>query len=184
MKRPQAGKPKPRPTKPAGAITTIRRNRTPLSVKEAFVELRAQGLPLKKVAEKLQVSTKTLVVWGKELRDEIANHRAVELEVIREKFYLTTEKRIVLFGDVVERIKKELARRDFRDVPTATLVKALVDTYETLRAEDVEPVMKTPEEIEQDRHAELLLMRLTTGTAAPRLERAPLMLEGEPGEAL
>ena len=182
MKRSRAGKPKPRPTKPAGGLTTIRRNRTPLAVKEEFVELRAQGLPLKKVSEKLGVSTKTLVIWGKELRDEIANHRAVELEVIREKFYLTTEKRIELFGDVVERIKKELARRDFKDVPTATLVKALVDTYETLRAEDVEPVMKTPDEIEQDRHAELLLLRLTAGTSTPRPERAPLMLEDKRGE--
>lgn len=181
MKRPRAAKAKP---KAAQGVTVARRNRTPLAVKEAFVELRAQGLPLKKVSEQIGVSKKTLVIWGKELRDEIANARAVELEVLRDKFYLTTEKRVELFGGVVERIKKELARRDFKDVPTATLVKLLVDTYETLRAEDVEPVLKTPEEIEQDRAAELILMRLTTGTATPRPERGPLMLEEETGELL
>lgn len=156
-----------------------RRNRTPLAVKEAFVELRAQGLPIKRVAEELGVSTKTLVVWGKELRDEIANLRAVELELLREKFYLATERRMELFGGVLKQIRTELENRDLADVPTALLIKLLLDTHEALRAEDVEPVIRTEEEIEQDRAAELVLMRLTAGTAPARLTSSGSEPEGD-----
>lgn len=141
-------------------------------MKEEFVTLRAQGVPYRKIAVKLGVGQNALTAWGKELKEEIANAYALELEVIREKFYLTTEARIALFGAELERMKKELARRDYKDVPTAALVKLMLETYETLRSEDVEPVFRTPEEIEQDRAAELVLMRLTAGTM-PRLMAAP-----------
>jgi hypothetical protein len=146
--------------------TGARRNRTPLVVKEKFITLRARGHTLKKIGEELGVHKTTLIEWGKELRDEIANARAIELEALRERFFLTTEMRLELFGEEVRRIRDELRRRDYSEVPTATLVKLLLDTHGALLEEDVEPVLKTPDEAEQDKAAELILMKLTAGAAA------------------
>lgn len=149
--------------------TPARRSRLPLALKERFVELRAQGEPLSRCVNALKVGKSTLVEWNKELKEDIATARAVELEALREKFYLSTERRVALFGAEVERMKKELARRDYRNVSTEKLVELLMKVHEALRAEDVEPVFKTEAEKEQDRAAELILLRLPAG-AAPRRE--------------
>ena len=159
---------KGRGKKRAPVAAADRRNRTPLSLKEEFISLRAQGVAFKKVGEKLGVGKSTLILWGKELKEEIANAHALELEVLREKFFLSTERRIELFGGELARMKKELACRDYKDVPTAVLVKLLLETYEALSGEDVPPVLRSPDEIEQDRAAELVMMRLTAGSF-PRL---------------
>jgi len=145
--------------------TGASRNRTPLAVKEKFITLRARGHTLKKIGEELGIHKTTLIEWGKDFRDEIANARAIELEALRERFFLSTELRLELYGEEVRRIREELRRRDYSDVPTSNLVKLLLDTYGALKEEDVEPILITPEEAEQDRAAELVILKLTAGTS-------------------
>ena len=50
--------------------------------KVRFIERRAQGLPLAKIAAKSNVSKTTLVNWNQEVKEEIHNLRAIELEAM------------------------------------------------------------------------------------------------------
>ena len=65
-----------------------------LKVKENFIELRAKGWSFDKIAKELGKAKQTLIDWSKELEDEIANLKALELEALYEKHYLLKENRI------------------------------------------------------------------------------------------
>ncbi len=52
------------------------------------MELQGQGLPPAKLAAEIEVSTTTLINWDGDLKEEIDNLKAVELEARYDKFYL------------------------------------------------------------------------------------------------
>ena len=80
--------------------------------KTRFMELRAQGLPLKKIAAEIKVSKTTLINWDRDFKGEIDNLRAVELEAMYDKYDLSTRKKVEFFGDILSRIQRELETRD------------------------------------------------------------------------
>jgi len=108
--------------------------------KERFIELRAKGLSFEKIARQLKVSKQTLINWSKELSTIISNLRAIELEALQEKDYLTKSARIELFGERLEAIKTELDRRDLSEIPTAKLFEFLEKYGRILKEEVVEGV--------------------------------------------
>lgn len=110
--------------------------------KEQFVELRAQGLSFEKIAKELKVSKQTLINWSKEPEFEIANLRAIELEALQEKYYLTKKKRIELFGEKLKVIKEELEERDLSDISTERLFDLLQKYATALKQEEVGIVFK------------------------------------------
>ena len=57
--------------------------------KARFIELRGQGLPLKSIADELGVNKTTLVNWERDLKEQIDNVRAMELEVLYDRYYLS-----------------------------------------------------------------------------------------------
>ena len=73
--------------------------------KEKFIQLRAKGYSFDKIAKKLQMSKQTLIDWNKELEEEISNFKAMELELLYEKYYLTREQRLQTFGQMLSRLK-------------------------------------------------------------------------------
>jgi transcriptional regulator with XRE-family HTH domain len=97
--------------------------------KDRFVELRAQGLPLAKIADEIGVSKTTLVNWAQELQEEIDNLRSVELEALYDKYYLSARKKVEFFGDVLSRIQRELETRDLSEVPTEKLFAMYAHFY-------------------------------------------------------
>ena len=58
----------------------------------AFYGVTGQGLPLAKIGAEIGVSTTTLINWDWDLKEEIDNPKAVELEALYDKFYLSTRK--------------------------------------------------------------------------------------------
>jgi DNA-binding XRE family transcriptional regulator len=62
-------------------VRVIKDNKT----KARFIELRGQGLPLKSIADELGVSKTTLVNWERDLKEQIDNIRAMELEVLYDR---------------------------------------------------------------------------------------------------
>ena len=62
--------------------------------KERFIELRAKEEPYERIAKELGISKPTLIKWGKELKIEVGNRRALELELLQEKYYVSKRKRI------------------------------------------------------------------------------------------
>ncbi len=103
--------------------------------KERFIELRARGLSFDKISKELQVSKQTLIDWSKGLQEEIRNLKAIELEALQEKYFLTKEKRLELFGERLKAIKEELDKRDLKDVSTDKLIELFLKFHRSLKEE-------------------------------------------------
>lgn len=133
-----------------------------LQTKERFIELRAKGWSYDKIAIELGKAKQTLIDWGKELEDEIANLKALELEALYEKYYLLKESRIETFGELVKKLKDEVMSRDLSEVPTGKLLELLLKYENQLKDEVIEPRFKTSTEIKEDKLDRELLDELTT----------------------
>lgn len=118
-----------------------------LEVKAQFVELRAKGWSYLKISRKLKVSKNTLANWGAELEGEIASLKAMELEALYEKSYMTKEARIKLLGAQLKEIQDELKKRGLEGVSTEKLLEMELKLYQALQAEYVEARPLTDAEI-------------------------------------
>ena len=134
----------------------------PFAQKEKFIELRAKGWSFDKIAKALKKSKPALINWNKELKEEVANRRALELEALYEEYYLLKESRIKVFGETLKKIKAELENRTFEDVPTDKLLDAFIKYYSLFKEEYVEPRFKTESEMAEEKQEDELLDRLTS----------------------
>ena len=138
--------------------------------KERFIELRAKGWSFDKIAKELDRAKQTLINWSKELEDEIANLKALELEALYEKHYLLKENRIETFGVLLKKLKDEVMSRDLSDVPTDKLLDLLLKYENQLKDEIITPIYKTSEEIKEDELDKELLNELTNMKPERRLK--------------
>ncbi len=122
--------------------------------KALFVDLRAKGHSLSKIAKRLGVAKQTACNWNTELEEEIATLKAFELEALQERYYLLKEARIKLLGEQLGRINKEILSRPLDGVDTSKLLDLQLKYYAELKAEFVDP--KPLSEVEQ---AELKALR-------------------------
>jgi IS30 family transposase len=132
-----------------------------IDTKQQFIELRAKGWSFDKIAKELGKAKQTLIDWSKELQDEIANLKAMELEAIYESYYLLKENRLQTFGGLLNKIKDEVLKRNFTDVPTDKLLELLLKYNAQIKEEIVEPIYKTSTEIKEERLDKELLEELT-----------------------
>lgn len=132
-----------------------------LEDKEKFIELRAKGWTFDKIAKELHRRKATLIDWSKELESEIANRKAIELEVLYEKHYLLKEQRIEKLGNLLNKIINEIDNRNLKDIPTDKLFDLLLKYNKEIKEEMIEPVYKSTMEIENERQSYELLKTLT-----------------------
>jgi transcriptional regulator with XRE-family HTH domain len=133
-----------------------------IDTKQRFIELRAKGWSFDKIAKELGKAKQTLIDWSKDLQDEIANLRALELEAIYESYYLLKENRLETFGGLLNKIKEEVLSRDLTDVPTDKLLDLFLKYNTQIKEEIIEPTYKTSLEITEERIDKQLLEELTT----------------------
>lgn len=133
-----------------------------LETKEKFIELRAKGWSFDKIAKELGKAKQTLIDWSKELQDEIANRKALELEALYETYYLQRESRLQTFGAMLTKIKKEVESRNLSDVPTDKLLDLFLKYNNQIREEIVEPIYKSSQELTEEKEDRKLLDDLTT----------------------
>ena len=133
-----------------------------LETKERFIEMRAKGYSFEKIAKELGKAKQTLIDWSKELQDEIANLKALELEALYEKHYLLKEAKIQKYGAILSKITNELESRDFNKVPTGRLLELYLLYFERLSQEVIEPTFKSSEEILEEQTDKKILEGLTT----------------------
>lgn len=138
-----------------------------LETKERFIELRAKGWSFDKIAKELGKAKQTLIDWSKELQDEIANKKALELEALYETYYLLKENRLQTFGAMLTKIKTEVESRDLSDVPTDKLLDLFLKYNSQVKEEVIEPIFKTSQEIKEERLDRELLDELTTLQTEP-----------------
>jgi transcriptional regulator with XRE-family HTH domain len=140
-------------------------------LKERFIELRAKGWSFDKIAKETGKAKQTLIDWSKELQDEIANRKALELEALYETYYLLKEAKIKKYGAILSKITDELESRDFNNVPTGRLLELYLLYFERLSQEVVEPNFKSSQEIKEERQDRALLDELTTIQVEPPIRR-------------
>jgi hypothetical protein len=133
-----------------------------IDLKERFIELRAKGWSFDKIAKEVGKAKQTLIDWSKDLQDEIANRKALELEALYERYYLLKESRLETFGAMLSKIKKEVESRDLSDVPTDKLLELILKYNIQVKDEIVEPVYKSSQEIREERQDRELIEELTT----------------------
>ena len=138
-----------------------------IETKEIFIELRAKGWSFDKIAKEIGKAKQTLIDWSKELQDEIANRKALELEALYETYYLHRESRLQTFGAMLTKIKKEVESRDLSDVPTDKLLDLFLKYNNQIKEEIVEPIYKSSQEIKEERQDRELLEELTTLQTEP-----------------
>jgi len=138
-----------------------------IETKERFIELRAKGWSFDKIAKELGKAKQTLIDWSKELQDEIANRKALELEALYEKHYLLKENRIETFGVLLRKLKDEVMSRDLSDVPTDKLLDLFLKYNSQVKEEIVEPIYKSSQELIEERQDRELLEELTTLQSEP-----------------
>lgn len=131
-------------------------------LKERFIELRAKGWSFDKIAKEIGKAKQTLIDWSKELQDQIANCKALELEALYESYYLMRENRLRTFGVMLNKIKKEIESRDLSDVPTDKLLELLLKYNSQVKEEIIEPTYKSSQEIKEEREDREILEELTT----------------------
>ena len=132
-----------------------------LETKNKFIELRAKGYSFDKIAKEIGIAKQTLIDWSKELKNQIANLKAFELEVLQEKYFLSKKNRLETFGSLLGSIKKEIINRDLSDVPTDKLLDLFLKFSIQIEKENISPVFKTSTEIEEEVLDQKLLESLT-----------------------
>lgn len=138
-----------------------------LETKERFIEMRAKGYSYDKIALELKKAKQTLIDWGKELQEEIANLKALELDSLYERYFLYKENRLQAMGEMLSKIKEEFKRRDLSDVPTDKLMDLLLKYSNQIEEDLIEPKYKTSQEIEEEKETRALLQELTGTKSSP-----------------
>jgi lambda repressor-like predicted transcriptional regulator len=104
--------------------------------KSQFLELRAKGWSLSRIATQIGVSKRTLVDWNQQHASELEALRAVELEAIEERILASHEEEITRLAAHQKAIEQELLGRPYAGLPTDKLFRlsALVrDQIEKIR---------------------------------------------------
>lgn len=120
-----------------------------LELQQSFVEYRAKGWSLRKIERKLKVSKSALANWDRELEEEIASLKAMELEALYESYFLARESRIKALGQQLRKIQAELRGRDLADVPTEKLLEMQLRYLDALQEEYIEARPLSEDEIEE-----------------------------------
>ena len=128
----------------------------PYEIKDRFVELRASGMTLAKAAEELGIAYNTAGNWEKDLKESIEAQRAIHIEELQEKYLISKEKRIELFGERLLALNEELKKRDLSDIPTPKLFDMIIRCMKALEAETGEPAFMSEKEIERKRDERIL----------------------------
>lgn len=111
-----------------------------LDDKQQFIELRAKGYSYQKIADELGVSKPTLMDWSKDdqTSKDIHNQRTLLIDELQEKYAMTKRHRIAVFGEVLNRAKEELDKRDLSEMSTDKLITMIIKLSDTLRQDETE----------------------------------------------
>ena len=91
--------------------------------KSQFIELRAKGWSLARIAAHLNVCSRTLVDWNRHSQAEIRALRAVELEALQEKILASHELELTRLTQHLKRLEEEMVKRELQAVETKDLYR-------------------------------------------------------------
>jgi len=100
--------------------------------KGQFLELRAKGWSLARIAKRLKVAQRTLVDWNRQEQEQIRSLRAIELEALREKILRTMKQNCTvsaLFLRHRTHMKRDCPGSGTQLENRASRMRGLPDTY-------------------------------------------------------
>ena len=86
-----------------------------------FIELRAQNISIRNIADQIGAHRNTLLQWQQKYAGEIDNLRAIELEAIQERVLPKYEQELAELAEEYKRVTAELRTRDYDFESTAFL---------------------------------------------------------------
>ena len=95
---------------------------------DRFIELRADETPFEDIAKELNRSLRTLRRWSRDHQVEITNLRAIREERHTRELGLSRHHCRETLGQTLRRLRQELEKRDFKDIPTARLIRLTTQT--------------------------------------------------------
>lgn len=128
----------------------------PFEMKDKFVELRASGVTMADATKQLGINYNTGLNWERNLKERIEAYRAIHMEELQEKYLISKEKRIELFGERFLAITEELKKRDLSEISTPKLFEMMIRCMKVLEDETEEPVFLSEAEIERKRDERIL----------------------------
>jgi len=120
-----------------------------LSVREKFIELRANGLSFENISSEINVSKNTLIEWQKKYNSEINNLKFFNIDMMLSKHYISKEVRVNFFLEEMNKIIQEIKSRDYKTIQTKDLFLILNGINEKLTNE-LDSVFYTTEEIKEN----------------------------------
>ena len=107
--------------------------------KSQFIELRAKGWSLARIAAHLNVCQRTLVDWNRQSQTEISALHAVELEALQEKILASHEQELTRLTQHLPRLEEEMAKRELQFVETKDLYRLCSLVRAEIRKVRLEP---------------------------------------------
>jgi hypothetical protein len=89
--------------------------------RQKFVERRAQGWSLVRIAAELGVARSTLIEWSRQLRFDIQNQLAIELDDLRDRLLGPRSARASGLAEKLAHVENELRKRDLATLSTQRL---------------------------------------------------------------
>ena len=86
-----------------------------------FIELRAQGWSLARIAGELHVARRTLVDWNRQSQQQIIELQNVEREALHERLLVSHEEELARLTAHLNRIESVLAKRNLECLSTESL---------------------------------------------------------------
>ena len=90
-------------------------------IRQKFVERRAQGWSFVRIASELGVAKSTLVEWSRQLRFEIQNQTAIELDDLKNRILGHRQARAAALAAKLAAVEAELKQRSLSSVSTQGL---------------------------------------------------------------
>ena len=109
----------------------------PQEEKDLFVVMRAAGNSYSTITKELHISRATCTKWDKELRRQIAERKAAQLEELYEAYYMTKEARIKKLGETLKKVDAVLDVVSFDDMPPDKLLDYKLKYLAALKEEYV-----------------------------------------------
>lgn len=94
--------------------------------KVQFIEMRARGLSIEKIALELNVAPATLYRWQKQMAAAIATKTHAERERILEKFNLAENERLDRYCGLYKRISEQVDKDYLQIIPTHHLLRMML----------------------------------------------------------
>lgn len=92
-----------------------------LETQKEFMRLRAAGLSLKEISEKVGVAKSTCCIWEKKFSLELGELRKLELEALYKECEATNEARLRMLHRSLKKVNEAIAEVDFSAIPPERL---------------------------------------------------------------